>query len=281
MSACFDQEPRGKSVVSDQQEATKDRVNGASVDAAEVDKFAAMAESWWDPEGDFRPLHRLNPTRVGFIRDEILAHFDRAVGPDCLKGLRILDIGCGGGLVCEPLVRLGATVTGIDATHRNISIAQAHAAQVGLAIDYRAVTAESLIEAGERFDVVICLEVIEHVHAPDAFVALWEQLLAPGGVLMTSTLNKSLPGFLMGVVGAEYIMRWLPVGTHDWRKFVSPSTMQQWLKAVGLRPRTMKGMSYRPLTDTFTLSHDLSVNYIASATRVGENPPTEPEFELP
>ena len=268
-------------MANDQQDRDSDRVSGASVDASEVDKFAAMADSWWDPEGDFRPLHRLNPTRVGFIRDEILEHFDRTVGPDCLKGLRILDIGCGGGLVCEPLVRLGATVTGIDATHRNISIAQAHAAQVDLAVDYRAVTAESLVEAAETFDVVICLEVIEHVHEPDSFVRLWEQLLTPGGLLVTSTLNKSLPGFLMGVVGAEYIMRWLPVGTHDWRKFVSPSTMQKWLTAVGLRAKSMKGMSYRPLTDTFVLTDDLSVNYIASAARVGERPPTKPEFELP
>ena len=268
-------------MANDHQDRDSDPVSGASVDAAEVDKFAAMADSWWDPEGDFRPLHRLNPTRVGFIRDEILEHFDRTVGPDCLKGLRILDIGCGGGLVCEPLVRLGATVTGIDATHRNISIAQAHAAQVGLAVDYRAVTAESLVEAAETFDVVICLEVIEHVHEPDSFVRLWEQLLTSGGLLVTSTLNKSLPGFLMGVVGAEYIMRWLPVGTHDWRKFVSPSTMQQWLTAVGLRAKSMKGMSYRPLTDTFVLTDDLSVNYIASAARAGERPPTKPEFELP
>ena len=164
-------------MANDQQDRDSERVSGASVDASEVDKFAAMADAWWDPEGDFRPLHRLNPTRVGFIRDEILEHFDRTVGPECLKGLRILDIGCGGGLVCEPLVRLGATVTGIDATHRNISIAQAHAAQVDLAVDYRAVTAESLVEAAETFDVVICLEVIEHVHEPDSFVRLWEQLL--------------------------------------------------------------------------------------------------------
>jgi len=255
-------------------------VREGSVNALEVAKFEAMAEAWWDPEGDFRPLHRLNPVRVGFIRDEVLRHYDRSLSTRCLEGLSVLDIGCGGGLVCEPLVRLGARVTGIDAIHRNVSIAQAHAANAGLTVDYRAVSAESLVEAGEQFDVVLSLEVIEHVNEPQAFVGLWEKLLAPAGIAIASTINKSLPGFLLGVVGAEYVMRWLPRGTHDWRKFVSPQTMRLWLEEAGLRMAKITGMRYRPLSDTFDLSDDLSVNYIVSAVRRGERPPKTPEFRL-
>ena len=251
-----------------------------SVDPQEVSKFAKMAEAWWDPTGDFRPLHRLNPVRVGFIRDQVLEHFERPVTPDCLGGLSVLDIGCGGGLVCEPLRRLGAQVTGIDATHRNISIAQAHAQQSDLDISYRAVTSETLMEEGQRFDVVLALEVIEHVNDPQDFVTHWEKLLNPGGLVIASTINKSLAGFALGVVGAEYVMRWLPVGTHDWRKFVTPTTMQRWLDKAGLRMKTLKGMSYHMLSDTFSISANTSVNYICSATRALEAPPTKPEFEV-
>lgn len=239
-----------------------------SVDPAEIDRFAAIAAEWWDPEGKFRPLHRLNPVRLEFIRDRLAARFGRdPLAQGCLDGLDIVDVGCGGGLVCEPLTRLGAKMTGIDATEKTVSVAQAHAAQSGLAIDYRLATAEQLVAAGETFDAVLALEVVEHVTDPVSFLATCCQLTRPGGALVLSTLNRTPKAFAFGIVGAEYVMRWLPRGTHQWRKFVRPSELSRGLTHGGARIEELTGVSYDPLTDGWRLSKDLAVNYMAFATR--------------
>jgi 2-polyprenyl-6-hydroxyphenyl methylase / 3-demethylubiquinone-9 3-methyltransferase len=195
-----------------------------SIDPAEIAKFAAMAEAWWDPDGKFRPLHRLNPARLTYVRDSCAARFQRdAKGVRPLADLGLIDIGCGGGLLCEPLARLGARVTGIDAGERNIAIARNHAAESELQIDYREATAESLAAAGERFDVVLSMEVVEHVADPAGFLAACAALVAPGGLLIVATLNRTAKSFALAIVGAEYLLRWVPRGTHDWRRFLRPS----------------------------------------------------------
>jgi 2-polyprenyl-6-hydroxyphenyl methylase/3-demethylubiquinone-9 3-methyltransferase len=229
-----------------------------------VARFAALAEAWWDPEGAFRPLHRLNPVRLAYLRDRLAAHFRRdAKAETPLAGLRILDIGCGGGLLSEPLARLGARVTGIDASERNIEIARAHAAASGLAVDYRATTAEALAESGARFDAVANMEVVEHVADLDEFLRASCALLAPGGVMAVATINRTPQSFALAIVGAEYLLRWLPRGTHDWRKFIRPSELAARLRAQGARLVELKGVRYSPLTGRFALSEDLSVNYMA------------------
>lgn len=251
-------------------------VEGVSVDREEVEKFSAMAAEWWDAEGKFRPLHRLNPTRLAYIRDRALAHFDRPAGRGGaadltpLAGLKILDIGCGGGLLAEPMTRLGASVTGIDASQRNISIARSHAAEQGLAIDYRAATAEALAEAGEVFDIVLNMEVVEHVADLPEFLAASAGLVAPGGMMVLATLNRTPKAFLMAVVGAEYLLRWLPRGTHDWRRFVRPSENARELRRAGLEVGDMTGVVYNPVNDTWRLDpKDLDVNYMMLAVRAG------------
>ncbi|MFM8679987.1 MAG: bifunctional 2-polyprenyl-6-hydroxyphenol methylase/3-demethylubiquinol 3-O-methyltransferase UbiG [Alphaproteobacteria bacterium] len=240
----------------------------SSIDPDEIARFEAMAAEWWDPNGKFRPLHRFNPVRLAWIRDRLLARFGRdASAPRPLEGLRILDIGCGGGLVSEPMARLGADVVGVDASHRNVEVARIHAAQGGLAIDYRQGTAEDLLAAGERFDAVLSLEVVEHVADPAAFLGACAGLVAPGGALFVATINRTPQAFALAIVGAEYVLRWLPRGTHSWSKFVRPSEVASALRPTGLELREFAGMSYNPLRDAWSAGRDLGVNYIAYATR--------------
>ena len=243
----------------------------SSVDPDEVAKFTAMAEAWWDPNGKFRPLHQLNPARLRFIRDRVCAHLGRdplAARP--LEGLRFLDVGCGGGLLCEPLTRLGARLTGIDAAEKNIRIARHHAADAGLEIDYRHATAEDLADAGERFDAVLNMEVVEHVAEPGAFLETCAALVAPGGATVVATLNRTPKSYLLAIVGAEYILRWLPRGTHEWRKFLRPSELAAHLRRAGLDIAEMTGVEYNPLNATWRLSRDLDVNYMIFAVKGAE-----------
>lgn len=241
---------------------------GSTVDAREIAQFAAIADAWWDEEGAFRPLHRLNPVRLRYIRDRLCAHFGRdPEAPKPLSGLRLVDVGCGGGLLCEPMTRMGATVTGIDAAEEGIAAAKAHAASVGLKIDYRAATAESLVEAGESFDAVISMEVLEHVADVDAFLAACRDLTRPSGALALSTLNRTPKSYLTAIVGAEYVLRWLPRGTHNWKKFIRPSELAAALRRQGLELADLTGIEYSPLADRFSLGRDLGVNYLAFATR--------------
>ncbi len=238
----------------------------ATLDPAEVERFRRMAEEWWDAKGKFKPLHQIGPARIGFTRDEAVRHFGRdsqSLKP--LAGLTLVDIGCGGGLVSEPMARLGAKVTGIDPTVRNIEIARLHAEQGRLEIDYRSVLAEDLVAAGVRFDIVLCLEVVEHVPDVGQFAKVIRQLLAPGGLMIVSTLNRTLKSFALAIVGAEYVLRWLPRGTHRWDRFVTPEELRRYLEAAGLAQREMRGMVYNPLTDIWSLGQDTDVNYLVSA----------------
>lgn len=241
---------------------------GPSVDSDEVSRFAAMAEAWWDPAGKFAPLHRFNPVRIGFIRDRVAGRRGgdpRDIRP--LAGVRLLDIGCGGGLLAEPMARLGAEVTAIDAAARNIEIARLHAEQSGLDIDYRHTTAEALAATGATFDVVLNMEVVEHVADLGAFLGACAELLAPDGVMFVATLNRTAKAYALAVVGAEYLLRWLPRGTHDWRKFVKPSELAAGLRPHGLDIAELTGVSYNPLADQWRLGRDLDVNYLAVVAR--------------
>ena len=248
------------------------KTKAASVDPQEIEKFTAMAESWWDPAGKFAPLHRLNPVRLRFIRDRLCAHFNtEPAGTRPLEGLHILDIGCGGGLLCEPLTRLGARMTGIDAAEKNIQVAKLHAEQSGLSIDYRHAAAETLAAAGETFDAVLNMEVVEHVADVEGFLATSGQLVAPGGATVIATLNRTAKSFALAIVGAEYVMRWLPRGTHDWRKFLRPSEVAAGLRRGGLDVLEVIGVAYSPLTATWRLSQDLDVNYMIFAAKPQES----------
>ncbi len=240
-----------------------------TIDPAEIAKFEAMATEWWDPHGKFKPLHMLHPCRLDYITSQIAAEFDRDLTqPQPFKGLRILDIGCGGGLLSEPMARLGAQVVGADAAERNIPVAQIHAEQSGLSIDYRHTSAEDLAAAGEQFDAVLNMEVVEHVSDPLAFLTACHQLLKPGGLMLCSTLNRNAKSFAMAIVGAEYIMRWLPKGTHEWQKFITPDELYALLRRAGLTPVDRKGMVFNPITWSWSLSaRDLSVNYVTASTR--------------
>jgi 2-polyprenyl-6-hydroxyphenyl methylase/3-demethylubiquinone-9 3-methyltransferase len=254
--------------------ATQDAAarGATTIDPAEIARFAAMAESWWDPEGEFRPLHRFNPVRLGFLRDRLIAHFSRdASGLRPFEGLRLLDVGCGGGLLAEPMARLGFAVTGIDATPATIATARLHAEQSRLAIDYRAVPVEDLARSGERFDAVLAMEIIEHVADLGVFLEATATVLKPGGILIVATLNRTGKAYLLAVVGAEYVLRWLPRGTHEWSKFVRPSELAAGLRRNGLRAAEMTGVSYNPLRDSWSLGRDLDVNYMAVATRPAEH----------
>ncbi len=239
---------------------------GPSVDPEEVAKFSALAEEWWDPAGKFRPLHRLNPVRLAFIRARAAARFGRDPGA-AFEDLRVLDIGCGGGLLSEPLARLGAHVTGIDASEQSVRIAALHAAGAGLDIDYRAATAEALAEAGESFDLVLNMEVVEHVADAAAFLAASAALVKPGGAMVVATLNRTPKAFALAIVGAEYVLGWLPRGTHDWRKFLRPSELAAGLRRGGLDIEEITGVAYNPLADAWRLSDDLDVNYMLFAVR--------------
>lgn len=240
-----------------------------TVDAAEVAKFEAMAAEWWDPTGKFRPLHQMNPCRLDYITRQIAAEFDRDLAaPLPFAGLRVLDIGCGGGLLSEPMARLGADVVGADAAPRNIPVARLHAEQSGLAIDYRNTTAEALAAAGERFDVVLNMEVVEHVADPLAYTTACHDLLKPGGLMICSTLNRNAKSFMMAIVGAEWVMRWLPKGTHDWQKFITPDELYDLIRRAGLMPVDRKGMVFNPVSWSWSLSdRDLSVNYVTASRR--------------
>jgi 2-polyprenyl-6-hydroxyphenyl methylase/3-demethylubiquinone-9 3-methyltransferase len=240
----------------------------STVDHAEIAKFTAMAEAWWDPAGKFRPLHRLNPVRVQFIRDRLAQGVGRDPNaPEPLRGLSILDIGCGGGLLAEPLARLGATVTGIDAAERNIQIARDHAEKVGVKVTYLPCTAEDLAAQGAQFDAVLAMEIVEHVADLDSFIGSCADLLKPTGTLFVATLNRTVKSFAMAIVGAEYLLRWLPRGTHDWKRFLRPSELAQLLRARGLSLRELTGVTYHPFDDSFALGRDCSVNYLAVAGR--------------
>ncbi len=239
----------------------------STIDPAEQAKFAGLARRWWDPGGPMAPLHRLNPTRLGYLRDRLQQHFSLADGRRCLDGLTILDIGCGAGLVCEPLARLGANVTGVDAADESIAVARAHAEQSGLTIDYRAGAAEALLADARSFDAIVSLEVVEHVADVARYFETIAALLKPGGLFLFSTPNRTAASFLSVIVGAEYLLRWLPRGTHDWRRFLTPGQFTQALDTAGLKLLDLRGLSYHPLRERFHLSDDLSVNYIGTATR--------------
>ena len=244
-------------------------MTASSIDDAEVAKFRAMAAEWWDPAGKFKPLHMLNPVRLDYITGQITAEFARdrkSLRP--FEGLRLLDIGCGGGLNAEPMARLGADVTGADAAAENIEVARVHAEQSGLAIDYRAVTAESLLAEGAQFDVLLALEIVEHVADPQQFLTTCARLLRPGGVLIASTLNRTPQSFAAAIVGAEWVMRWLPRGTHDWRRFIRPDDLAGMFAAAGVRVVDRAGMVFNPVTFGWSLSpRDLSVNYLMAGVR--------------
>jgi 2-polyprenyl-6-hydroxyphenyl methylase/3-demethylubiquinone-9 3-methyltransferase len=240
----------------------------SSVDAAEVERFGRLGADWWDPRGPMAALHKFNPVRLGYIRDQASARFKRDPKKiECLKGLRILDIGCGGGILSEPLARLGATMAGADPSPENIAIASAHAADSGLTIDYRATTAEELAEAGERFDVVLAMEVVEHVADVESFVSTCAGLVKPGGLMIAATLNRTLKSFALAIVGAEYVLRWLPRGTHQWDKFVTPHELEQAIENAGLRVIGERGVVYNLFADRWQLSSDMGVNYMLVAAR--------------
>ena len=240
-----------------------------TVDPSEIAKFEAMAAEWWDPKGKFKPLHMMNPVRLQYITDQIAAEFDRDVNETApFAGLRILDIGCGGGLLCEPMARLGATIVGADAAERNIPVARIHAEQSGLDIDYRHTTADAMAEAGEQFDVVLNMEVVEHVADPLAYLTACQQLLKPGGLHLCSTINRNPKSFAMAIVGAEYVMRWLPKGTHEWNKFITPDELFELMKNAGLKPVDRKGYVFDFMRFTWSISdRDLSVNYVTAALK--------------
>ncbi|HMQ40830.1 MAG TPA: bifunctional 2-polyprenyl-6-hydroxyphenol methylase/3-demethylubiquinol 3-O-methyltransferase UbiG [Paracoccus sp. (in: a-proteobacteria)] len=242
-----------------------------SRDPSEIAKFEAMAAEWWDPKGKFKPLHMMNPVRLGYITTQIAAEFGRDLkAPLPFEGLRLLDIGCGGGLLSEPMARLGAQVVGADAAAKNIEVARIHADQVGLQIDYRAETAEALLAAGESFDAVLAMEIVEHVADPPGFVASCHDLLRPGGVLVMSTLNRTLRSYGAAIIGAEWVMRWLPRGTHEWQRFVTPDELAEMMQKAGLRVADRRGMVFNPISWGWSLSdRDLSVNYAMTGLRAG------------
>ncbi|MEQ8257381.1 MAG: bifunctional 2-polyprenyl-6-hydroxyphenol methylase/3-demethylubiquinol 3-O-methyltransferase UbiG, partial [Roseovarius confluentis] len=235
----------------------------------EISKFEAMAAEWWDPAGKFKPLHMLNPCRLDYITSQIAAEFDRDLKTSKpFTGLRLLDIGCGGGLLAEPMARLGATVVGADAAAGNIPVAQVHAAQSGLDIDYRNTTAEDLAAADEQFDVVLNMEVVEHVADPATYLTACQRLLKPGGLHICSTLNRTAKSFAAAIVGAEFIMRWLPKGTHDWNKFITPEELYDLLRDAGLDPVDRKGFVFSPISWSWSLSdRDLAVNYVTTSIK--------------
>lgn len=240
-----------------------------SIDPAEIAKFEAMAAEWWDPKGKFKPLHMMNPVRLDYIVSQIAGEFGRdrrSLRP--LDGLRVLDIGCGGGLVAEPVSRLGAEVVGADAAEGNIAVARLHARQQGLPIDYRATTAEALAAEGQVFDVVLALEIVEHVADPAAFVATCRDLVRPGGLVILSTLNRTTKSFAAAIIGAEWVMRWLPNGTHDWARFITPDELSAMGMSAAMHIVDRRGMVFNPIGFGWSLSdRDLSVNYIMTARR--------------
>ncbi len=241
---------------------------GSTASAEEIARFAAIADEWWDATGKFKPLHKLNPVRVQFVRDCLAAHFGRdPIAASPLAGISLLDVGCGGGLMSEPLYRLGAELTSIDAGEVTIKVARNHAERMGLDIAYRQAAPEELAQQGLSFDAVMSLEVIEHVSDVEAFLAAITSLVKPGGALVMGTLNRTLKSLALAKIGAEYILRWLPVGTHDWKKFVRPSELANGLRPHGFTLHEIKGVSFNPFKDEWSLSRDTDVNYLAYFTK--------------
>jgi 2-polyprenyl-6-hydroxyphenyl methylase/3-demethylubiquinone-9 3-methyltransferase len=242
-----------------------------SVDEAEVERFSRHAAEWWDPRGPMAALHKFNPVRLAYIRDQACARFSRDPRKlDCLAGLRMLDIGCGGGILSEPLARLGAHMVGADPAEENVEAARAHAQEQGLSVDYRATTAEALAEAGETFDVVLAMEVVEHVTDVALFVSTCASMVKPGGLFIAATLNRTLKSFALAIVGAEYVLRWVPRGTHQWDKFVTPRELETAVENTGLRVTGERGVVYNLLADRWQLSSDMDVNYMLVAEKQGE-----------
>ena len=239
-----------------------------TINPDEIAKFAAMAEEWWDPTGKFKPLHKFNPVRLGYIREKAIAHFGRdGTKRRPFEGLRILDIGCGGGLLSEPMARLGADVVGIDAGEKNIRIAKLHADQSGLEIDYRATTAEALAASGEQFDIVLNMEVVEHVDNVPLYMKSCADLVAPGGLLFTATINRTLRAYALAIVGAERVLRWLPKGTHDYAKFLTPEEISALVTRNGLKVVEKTGVVFHPLADEWRQSRDTGINYMVLAEK--------------
>jgi 2-polyprenyl-6-hydroxyphenyl methylase/3-demethylubiquinone-9 3-methyltransferase len=248
--------------------ATRD----STIDPGEVARFDALARSWWDEQGPMAVLHKFNPVRLGFIRDLACAQFGRDPRSlDPLAGLALLDIGCGGGVLSEPLARIGADVTGLDPAGENIAAAKAHAQKGGLAIDYRQETVEAVVASGRRFDIVLAMEVVEHVADVEAFVAACCAAVKPGGLLVMATLNRTLKSYALAIVGAEYVLRWLPRGTHDWNRFVTPAELGRAIEAAGLELGERTGVVYNPLTDRWSAARDMDVNYMLAATRAASS----------
>lgn len=244
-------------------------VTASTIDDGEVEKFRAMAAEWWDPDGKFKPLHMLNPCRLDYITSQIAAEYNRDLATTKLfEGLRILDIGCGGGLLSEPMARLGADIVGADVGEENISVAHVHAEAQGLEIDYRHTTAEALAAAGETFDAILNMEVVEHVSDPLVYLKACHDLLKPGGLMICSTLNRNLRSYALAIIGAEYVMRWLPKGTHDWSKFITPDELYDLLGRAGLEPVDRKGFVFNPVRCSWSLSStDISLNYVTTSLR--------------
>ena len=242
--------------------------DATTIDAGEVERFSRLAQEWWNPAGKFKPLHRFNPVRLDYIRREVATNFARDVmQPKPFEGLSVLDIGCGGGLIAEPLARLGAQVVGADASETNIEVAKIHAAGSGLAIDYRATTAEAIAAGGETFDVVLALEVVEHVADVDLFLSSCAAMVKPGGLLFVATINRTFKALTFAIVGAEYVLGWLPKGTHQYAKLVRPGEIERPVEAAGLSMIDETGVVYHPLADEWRMSRDMDVNYMVLARR--------------
>jgi len=242
-----------------------------SIDAAEVERFSRHATNWWDTRGPMASLHKFNPVRLAYIRDKAAERFGRDPKKlDCLNGIRMLDIGCGGGILSEPLARLGARMVGADPSKENVAIASAHSKESGVDVDYRATTAEDLAVAAEKFDVVLAMEVVEHVVDVNAFVAICASMVKPGGLMFAATLNRTLKSFALAIVGAEYVLRWLPRGTHQWDKFVTPQELEIAMEHGGLQVMAERGVIYNLFADRWQLSSDMDVNYMLVAERSKE-----------
>lgn len=239
-----------------------------TLDPEEIARFSKISAQWWDENGAFKPLHHLNPTRLDYITKQLSQHYFKNTDKSLnFQGLSVLDIGCGGGLIAEPLTRLGATVTGIDASEKTIEVAKAHAALMSLDINYHCTSAETLAESEQKFDAVLALEIVEHVADVAGFINTCQKLVKPGGLIIFSTINRTLKSYAIAIVGAEYVMRWLPVGTHEWRKFLTPSELGNHIRETGLMIQDIKGMSFNPLGWSWSLSSDLDVNYFITAVK--------------
>lgn len=249
-------------------EMDRQQTSAATIDADEVARFSRLSSQWWDPNGPMAPLHKFNPVRLAYIRDRAAAHFGRDPNRlDSLSGLRMLDIGCGAGVLTEPLARLGASVVGADPSDSNIAVAKHHAEQSGLTIDYRATTAEALEAAGESYDIVLAMEVVEHVADVGLFIDVAAEMVKPGGLMFVATLNRTVKSFALAIVGAEYILRWLPRGTHQWDKFVTPNELEIAIAQSGLHVTDQAGVIYNLLADRWQLSADTDVNYLVTAAK--------------